>query len=1016
MATIPRTYLTTSKAGLDGITPKNGQFIIIWDSDEAYYDAPIDGTPSGTPIRRRISGVRVISELPANPDSEVLYAYIPESTDPDLRVWANDDWVIVGNAVPVTDTQVQTNTSDGKFYLAGPSSITDGTVGTLLKNANVYIDEGNLYVSNGDLYVINGLNAGTIHANLSGNATSADSTSYATTAGTAQSAVTDNMSPTPNNITSYLHDVSIDALSNELIFTAGDGVTTTEIQIPNSTYDVFDDVTDGLVPKSGSSASNKLLSGTGWESKSSITVGNATNATNATNDADGNEIAATYYADVSYTTGVGLTLTSSDGNTHKTVQLPISDYDVFAPDVNGLVPAPTQVQSEQDLFLKSDGTWDVSTTNDFVPATSEEAGIHGLVPAPGIGVDASYFLRGDKSWGSQFNTTYYGLVPPPLLADPTYSLRADGTWAQSASTDTKDTAGASQVQYGIHNQDEFTGDGETTVFTLSETATQITEVTIDAVATTAYTFNDSANTITFAEAPADESVILVSYISPETEVLYLIGAKVQDGSNDSPVTYSNNKFYILNDTLYANNNEVIDTKSYQDMINKTFNGQSLGSAAFVLASSHVLQENITIEDTYTGDGTTTEFQANNQIIELTSVTIDDVVQTEGTDYTFNATTSTVTFTTAPAAPVYNLLTTEPDDWATDYNNYFEKDENDNYIAVEGVAQYTSNSDSDWDSVKDNIWEFDGSNYIQLTTEPADWDVNYANYFIQSFVAPTFAVDTYYEYISSEIVLTYIAEDPDWDSGNVPTNNAVVSYTNTRISSLQTDLRKRLPNYVVAEEYNATTQDSFTGDGTTTAFTFTKTASGITTGFTFDSGNNQISFTSAPENASAILVDYTTPYSVGDYVMYDDMSSINLYRCISAITVAEVFTPAHWEVIKITELDKYAEIYSSAEKQVGTWIDGSALFEQTLTLSSLTASAATTVAHNISADTIFIKEGFTEYTVSNVDYSGMISNYKSTAGDEEFCVKIDSTNITYIAGTDLSNATAYITVRYTKPTV
>ena len=60
MATIPRTYLTTSKTGLSSIPLKNGQVIAIWDADEVWYDAPDNGERDGTPVRRRISGVKII--------------------------------------------------------------------------------------------------------------------------------------------------------------------------------------------------------------------------------------------------------------------------------------------------------------------------------------------------------------------------------------------------------------------------------------------------------------------------------------------------------------------------------------------------------------------------------------------------------------------------------------------------------------------------------------------------------------------------------------------------------------------------------------------------------------------------------------------------------------------------------------------------------------------------------------------------------------------------------------------
>ena len=107
-------------------------------------------------------------------------------------------------------------------------------------------------------------------------------------------------------------------------------------------------------------------------------------------------------------------------------------------------------------------------------------------------------------------------------------------------------------------------------------------------------------------------------------------------------------------------------------------------------------------------------------------------------------------------------------------------------------------------------------------------------------------------------------------------------------------------------------------------------------------------------------------------------------------------------------------YTSTEKLVGTWIDNSDLYEQTITISNLVASTSQAVSHSISADKIFIAGGFTEYTVSNHKYYGMLSTYDTTASTEELRVKVDDTNIVYVAGNDLSGATAYVTVRYTKP--
>ena len=1018
MATIPRTYLTTSKSELPNIPIKNGQVISIWDSDEVFYDVPDNGTPDGNPVRRKISGVRVVSDLPGISDAMegILYVYTPENDLPDLRIWVSEDWLIVGNITD--DVQVQTDTSDGKFYLTGTNSISDNAVGTLLKNANIYVNDGDLYVDSGELYVRDGINKGLIHANVDGNATTATSATSAETAQIATSAITDNAS-TPNNITSYLHSVEIDSVTNDLTFTKGDG-TTTSVTLPNTEYEVFNNTTDGLTPKTSSSTPEDLiLTGTGWEENSNISVGSATIADAANNDEDGDPIVSTYYADVSYATATGLTLSSKDGTVTKSVNLPISDYQVFTPSKDGLVPKPSGA-GETNMFLRGDGQWESVPVNIYIGATALDDGEAGLVPPADAG-EMYYFLRGDGNWGTVFDTDYPGLVPSPLLGDADLSLRADGTWQSASGDDTKDTAGASQVEFGVLTTDTFVGDGTTTSFTLSENVIRINSVTVDDVEVTEYTYSVENNSIIFETAPADTSEIVVIYTTSEPEILYVIGAKVQDGGNNSPITYSTNKVYIQSNVLYSNGNEVIDAVSQQDMVNKTFNGSSLGSSAFVQTSESVTLTQVTISDTFTGDGETVDFTTNNQVLELDEVSVNGIVKTIDVDYTFDIATSTVTFMVAPVAPHYDLLTLEPSDWSTDYASYFTKDENDQYINVEGVATYTTNIESDWDLIGNNIWKYEDNTYVQIFTKPDNWDTKYGDYFTRSFVVPTFATDTYYELISEDIVIKYLANDPNYDTGNVPINSAVISYTNGRMASVQQDLTRRVSTQVAAPTYNEIQIDTFTGDGTTVTFTLTKQASGIsevtiadvaTTDYTFDSTNNQITFTVAPGNGTSIIVSYTLTYNVGDYVMYFNGETTSLYRCNTPITAKEVFTPTHWDSVLLTALPN--RCYTSTEKLVGTWIDNSDLYEQTITISNLVASTSQAVSHSISADKIFIAGGFTEYTVSNHKYYGMLSTYDTTASTEELRVKVDDTNIVYVAGNDLSGATAYVTVRYTKP--
>ena len=156
MATIPRTYMTTSKSGLSSIPLRDGQVISIWDNDEVWYDAPANGQKDGMPVRRKISGIRVVSTLPEEPMTDIVYVYIgdhgyiPDPPDPehpqliyDLRVWVNEEWLIVGNNLD--DTTVRTMVSNDKFYVVGTPDITDNVIGALRKNSAVYIENGELW-------------------------------------------------------------------------------------------------------------------------------------------------------------------------------------------------------------------------------------------------------------------------------------------------------------------------------------------------------------------------------------------------------------------------------------------------------------------------------------------------------------------------------------------------------------------------------------------------------------------------------------------------------------------------------------------------------------------------------------------------------------------------------------------------------------------------------------------------------------------------------------------------------
>lgn len=568
MATIPRTYLTTSKNNLNNIALKNGQVISIWDSDEVYYDVPANGTPEGTPVRRKISGVRVINTLPASPMTDILYIYLPSGVDGDLRIWLGSAWEVVGTKEG--GNTVKSTTSNSKFYFTGTTNITDGAVTQLVKNSGVYY-EGN-----------------TIHGNLAGNATTATTANIATSANTAAvatKAINDNAT-SPKAITGYVYDLSSNAqdhLGSTITITLGDGTTKT-IRVSDTTYNTYTSSVAGLVPGTNttvlSDTSHKLLSGDGWIDIDNLSL---PDSESAIKDGDGNVITTTYYADADIT-GHTLTLTKGDGTTSDTFTLPDTTYNVFTSGANGLVPAASGTGTS-GKFLRGDATWQ----NPADAIGTYQGSTPGLVPAAGSGNTGKY-LRNDGAWGGTFDTNGPGLVPAPLSSSATQSLKSNGTWSDDI--DTKNTAGttndtthqlylvgateqssnpqtySNQNVYisnsklyqsnGVQSvqvvdvsstqnllnktfgasqqslaslafmdasptvtaeptnvQDEFTGDGTTTDFVLTYTPIEITTVTVGGVTTTAYTLDTVTNSIQFTAAPSSSVAIEVDYVAPD---------------------------------------------------------------------------------------------------------------------------------------------------------------------------------------------------------------------------------------------------------------------------------------------------------------------------------------------------------------------------------------------------------------------------------------------------------------------------------------------------------------------
>lgn len=136
----------------------------------------------------------------------------------------------------------------------------------------------------------------------------------------------------------YYKNASISGTT--LTLTKGDGTTTTNITIPDTTYNVFTTTTDGLAPKaSGTGATAKFLRGdASWQT--AITP-----------------------SDVYVGSTAGIVPAAGSGNTDKYLRNDGTWAGSFATGSMGLVPAPTNADTGK--FLKGDGTWasDTDTTN-----------------------------------------------------------------------------------------------------------------------------------------------------------------------------------------------------------------------------------------------------------------------------------------------------------------------------------------------------------------------------------------------------------------------------------------------------------------------------------------------------------------------------------------------------------------------------------------------------------------------------------------------------------------------------
>lgn len=106
-------------------------------------------------------------------------------------------------------------------------------------------------------------------------------------------------------------------------------------------------------------------------------------------------------------------------------------------------------------------------------------------------------------------------------------------------------------------------------------------------------------------------------------------------------------------------------------------------------------------------------------------------------------------------------------------------------------------------------------------------------------------------------------------------------------------------------------------------------------------------------------------------------------------------------------------YSTNEQVVGTWVDGSTLYEKTINFGALPDSTEKPVAHSISnVDKIWVYDGFV-FTSSNTFYGLVHTTGNSQTMQYAWDTNVDRTNVTIATYSDRSTLLAYVTIRYTK---
>lgn len=118
--------------------------------------------------------------------------------------------------------------------------------------------------------------------------------------------------------------------------------------------------------------------------------------------------------------------------------------------------------------------------------------------------------------------------------------------------------------------------------------------------------------------------------------------------------------------------------------------------------------------------------------------------------------------------------------------------------------------------------------------------------------------------------------------------------------------------------------------------------------------------------------------------------------------------------KYTTLGVPSVHYSTDEQIIGTWIDGSTLYQKTVEFGALPNATIKDLAHNISnVDNIWISGGFAKNTSGDFNNQLVLTIPNSTYAIGNWYFGVTKTNIRCVTDSDRTNYSAYVTLQYTK---